>query len=59
MLAYKIYYVDIITFVYKISLFHPHNAHMHLAFCPRNESSILLSVHEIMCSLHIFLWTQC
>ena len=25
-LAYEIYYVDIITFVYKMSLFCPHNA---------------------------------
>ena len=36
MLAYDIYYMDIITFVYKMSLFCPHNEQVHSAFCPRN-----------------------
>ena len=43
MLAYEIYYVGIITFVYKMCLFRPHNAQVHSAFCPRNESSVFLS----------------
>ena len=35
MLAYDIYYMDIITFVYKMSLFCPHNEQVHSAFCAR------------------------
>ena len=45
MLPYDIYYLDIITFVFNISLFCAHNAQVHLAFCPQNELSLLLSVH--------------
>ena len=54
MLAFEIYYVDIITFVYKMSLFHPHNAQEHSAFCPLNYSS----VHASMCLLQYFMDTM-
>ena len=58
MLAYEIYYVDIITFVYKMCLFFPHNVQVHSEFCPQNESSVLLSAHESMCSLQYFVDTM-
>ena len=31
----------------------------HNAFCPQNESSVLLSVHESMCSFQYFVTQWC
>ena len=43
---------------YKMSLFCPHNERVHSAFWHWNESSVLLSVHESMCSLPYFVDTM-
>ena len=58
MLANVIYYVDIITYVFKICLFHPHNAQEHSAFCPQIKSSVLHSMHENMCSFQYLMDTM-
>ena len=58
MLAYGIYYVDIITFVYKICLFCLHNAQVHSAFCLQNESPVLLPLQGNMCLLQYFVDTM-
>ena len=53
MLAYDIYYMDLITFVYKMSLFCPHNEQVHSAF-----SHKMLSVHESTSTLQYFVDTM-